>query len=125
MVHPIHGPNAFKLGIFSANADINAADAGVRAARSNYLPKIDLQGTARVGDDIDGDESPYGVIGMGGNVSEWTADWTPDNRFPIIKGGNFSQKPKTMAERIDNHDASQVQEWIGFRTVTRTAPAAK
>lgn len=42
--------------IFSANADIDAADAGVRGARANYLPKVNLEGTARVGDDIDGDE---------------------------------------------------------------------
>jgi adhesin transport system outer membrane protein len=41
--------------IFSANADIDAADAGVRGARANYLPKVNLEGTARVGDDIDGD----------------------------------------------------------------------
>jgi outer membrane protein TolC len=42
--------------IYSANADIDAADAGVRGARANYLPKVNLEGTARVGDDIDGDE---------------------------------------------------------------------
>ncbi len=41
--------------IYSANADIDAADAGVRGARANYLPKVNLEGTARVGDDIDGD----------------------------------------------------------------------
>jgi len=40
--------------VYSAKADINAADADVRGARANYLPKIDLQGTARVGDDVDG-----------------------------------------------------------------------
>lgn len=42
--------------IHAANADVDAADAGVRGARSNYLPKVDLQGTAQVGDDINGDK---------------------------------------------------------------------
>jgi hypothetical protein len=32
--------------------------------------------------------------------------------------------PKTMGERIANHDAAQVQEWIGFRTISHTPPAA-
>ena len=41
--------------VYSAKADINAADAGVRGARANYMPKIDLEGTARVGNDVDGD----------------------------------------------------------------------
>lgn len=42
--------------VHSANADIDAADAGVRGARSGYLPKVDLQGTARVGNDVDSNE---------------------------------------------------------------------
>ncbi|CAH0342857.1 TolC family outer membrane protein [Rhizobium sp. CECT 9324] len=42
--------------IHSARADINAADAAVDAARSNYAPTVNLEGSARVGNDIDGDE---------------------------------------------------------------------
>lgn len=53
-----------------ANADINAADAGVRAARSTYLPTIDLQGTARVGDDIDGDDGNTNDLEVG-VVARW------------------------------------------------------
>ncbi|WP_108004606.1 TolC family outer membrane protein [Mycoplana dimorpha] len=56
--------------ISSANADINAADAGVRAARSNYLPTIDLLGTARVGDDIDGDSGNTNDFEVG-VVARW------------------------------------------------------
>lgn len=43
-------------GIHAANADVDAADAGVRGARSSYLPKVDMQGVAQVGDDINGDD---------------------------------------------------------------------
>jgi adhesin transport system outer membrane protein len=39
-----------------ANADIDVADAQVRAARSKYYPEIFLEGSARVGHDVDGNE---------------------------------------------------------------------
>jgi formylglycine-generating enzyme required for sulfatase activity len=68
------------------------------------------------------DESPFGVVGMAGNVSEWTNDWTPDN-FPIIKGGNFSMPPKPLSERITKTAAGEVQEWLGFRTISHTPPS--
>ncbi|EKF56917.1 outer membrane efflux protein, partial [Agrobacterium albertimagni AOL15] len=38
--------------IYSARADIDAADAAVRAARSNYAPTVDLEGRASVGNDV-------------------------------------------------------------------------
>jgi formylglycine-generating enzyme required for sulfatase activity len=74
-------------------------------------------------DAVEDDASPYGVIGMGGNLSEWTADWTPDNKFAIIKGGNYAQPLKTTAERIADKEPNTLAEWIGFRTVSRTPPA--
>jgi formylglycine-generating enzyme required for sulfatase activity/CheY-like chemotaxis protein len=76
--------------------------------------------------DVDGeqdDKSPYGVIGMAGNMSEWTADRTPDNRFPIIKGGNYAKPLKSLADRMADKDANTTAEWIGFRTISRSAPA--
>ncbi|QLF72016.1 TolC family outer membrane protein (plasmid) [Peteryoungia desertarenae] len=42
--------------IFTARADIDAADAGIRAARSNYAPTVDLEGRASVGNDIGGSQ---------------------------------------------------------------------
>ena len=42
--------------VFSAGADVDAADAMVRQAKSAYLPRVTLEGRARVGDDIDGNE---------------------------------------------------------------------
>jgi len=40
--------------IAAAGADVDAADAQVRGADSPFLPNISLEGTARVGSDIDG-----------------------------------------------------------------------
>jgi adhesin transport system outer membrane protein len=42
--------------IHAANADINAAEAMVKGARSKYLPEIFAEGSARTGEDIDGDD---------------------------------------------------------------------
>jgi adhesin transport system outer membrane protein len=42
--------------IAAAMADINAAEAMVKAARSKYMPEIFAEGSARTGEDIDGDD---------------------------------------------------------------------
>jgi CheY-like chemotaxis protein len=68
------------------------------------------------------DKTEFGVFGMAGNVAEWTATWTPDNRFPIIKGGNFMSADVRLDRRTDNLNAESVSEAIGFRTISRTAP---
>jgi formylglycine-generating enzyme required for sulfatase activity len=46
-------------------------------------------------DAIPADESRYGVIGLAGNVSEWTATWdahpdAPDKRVPLKRGASFA-----------------------------------
>ncbi|MEM7697761.1 MAG: SUMF1/EgtB/PvdO family nonheme iron enzyme [Verrucomicrobiota bacterium] len=43
------------------------------------------------------DESRYGVIGLGGNVSEWTASWgadpdAPEKEVPIKRGASFTTR---------------------------------
>lgn len=79
----------------------------------NYWSDVDAKKT---------DKSEFGVIGMGGNVSEWTSDWDSQKRFPIVKGGNFAMPPKELSERIDNQDAATPVEHIGFRTISRKPP---
>ena len=54
-------------------------------------------------------------------MSEWTASWSEGNKFPIIKGGNFSLPLMPLGDRIDNHPASPGEEYIGFRTISRHA----
>jgi formylglycine-generating enzyme required for sulfatase activity/CheY-like chemotaxis protein len=76
-------------------------------------------------DAIRSDRSPFGVVGMAGNVSEWTNTWTTDNRFPIIKGGSFVTPDVNIDRRIDNHEPGKGEEFIGFRTISRTSPQAE
>jgi formylglycine-generating enzyme required for sulfatase activity/CheY-like chemotaxis protein len=77
------------------------------------------------------DVSPYGVVGMCGNVSEWTDDIVPGSieseKVAVICGANF----KTNAEQhamltYRNKKAPGVSDfWIGFRCASDTPPAAK
>lgn len=68
------------------------------------------------------DQSPYGVIGMAGNVSEWTADWSSEH--PVIKGGNFSIPLQPLSARIVTRLPEFAEEHLGFRTISRKpAPA--
>jgi formylglycine-generating enzyme required for sulfatase activity len=68
------------------------------------------------------DKSPDGAIGMQGNVSEWTASWTPDKQFPILKGGNFRSPLQPLSEKIATVPPEKFEEWTGFRTISRTPP---
>ncbi len=74
-------------------------------------------------DKVAGDKSVFGVVGMAGNVSEWTTTWTPDNRFPIVKGGNFMSADVRLDKRVEDQDGSKGAEQIGFRTVTTNKPS--
>jgi len=76
------------------------------------------------------DKSPYGVMGMAGNVGEWTASFDVDPKFnsakiPVIRGGNFFVKDYQLTRRIRALTEIQSDQAIGFRTVSDTAPAKK
>ena len=50
---------------------------------------------------------------------------SPDKvgKYPIIRGGSFYKTPLVkLTKRIAEWYPEQTQEWIGFRTVSDTAP---
>jgi formylglycine-generating enzyme required for sulfatase activity/CheY-like chemotaxis protein len=73
-------------------------------------------------DAMSDDRSPAGIYGLGGNVAEWTSTWTADNRFPIVKGGSYASPPQPILYKNTNHDPSKTEDWLGFRTISRTLP---
>ena len=73
-------------------------------------------------DAIPADKSPYGVIGMAGNVSEWTASWDPTKRFPVIRGGNFHTPDNSVIRRVAVLDPEGISEYLGFRTASDKPP---
>lgn len=76
------------------------------------------------------DKSPFGVMDMAGNVSEWTADYDVDPKMssakvPVIRGGNFKTREPdkyTVTYRIKEITDLQNGEALGFRTVSDTPP---
>jgi formylglycine-generating enzyme required for sulfatase activity/CheY-like chemotaxis protein len=74
-----------------------------------------------------GDLSPFRVRGMAGNVSEWTSTFVPSEdgfagEVPVIRGGNWGNAEHNITRRRAILDPLQVQDTLGFRTVSDTAP---
>lgn len=79
-----------------------------------------------------GDVSSFGIMGLAGNVQEWTATWSPhpdlpDKRVPILRGGHFGMPANgellTARHFADDADESTIAR--GFRTVSDTPPPGK
>ncbi|MEA3187104.1 MAG: gamma-glutamyl hercynylcysteine S-oxide synthase [Chthoniobacter sp.] len=68
-----------------------------------------------------GDKSPYGVIGMAGNVSEWTDTWLQD-KYVVIRGGNFHSPEWKTTKRVTQAYPGTFSEYLGFRTVSDSPP---
>jgi formylglycine-generating enzyme required for sulfatase activity len=107
--------NEFDESNANTNLDYHGGNPGAKADKDGfvYWGDVDAKGS---------DKSPFGVVGMAGNVAEWTGSWTKDNKFPIIKGGDFFHPPTTIDKRISDHTGDKGEEWLGFRTISRTAP---
>ena len=78
-------------------------------------------------DQPEGDRSSYGVRGMAGNVSEWTATWAPSEdgmggEVPVVRGGNWGNPEHIITRRRAILDPLQQQDTLGFRTVSDTEP---
>lgn len=63
------------------------------------------------------DSSPFAVIGLAGNVSEWTSTQAENQSF-LIKGGNF-ESPLSKLDASTPESADSRKPSIGFRTVLR------
>ena len=118
-IHPWGSANTFEL----ANTGID------------FTPNPD----AKVGGEKDGfkrwspvnqptpDKSDYGVLGMAGNISEWTSSWDSDAmqtgaKVPVYRGGNWKTRDQTTATRRGAKLAEyQSDDALGFRTASDSA----
>jgi hypothetical protein len=89
-------------------------------------------------DAVAADESRYGVIGLAGNVSEWTATWdahpdVPDKRVPLKRGASFATTAGfELTARRAAETPGERNYWTGIRIAADredpvsmgTAPAA-
>ncbi len=63
------------------------------------------------------DRSPYGVMDMAGNVSEWTSS-VDQSGNPVIRGGNFGNWSADITRRVTNRRSLTLSDRIGFRTAS-------
>ena len=73
------------------------------------------------------DKSPFGVVGLAGNVSEWTASSDEDprmqgNKIPVIRGGNWKNPDYSLTRRVLLLTSLQTDEALGFRTASDSPP---
>ena len=77
-----------------------------------------------------GDVSPFGVMGMAGNVQEWTSTWAPHPELviqvPVVCGGHFGLKssPEILTSRHFADTPEEATLARGFRTASDKAPGA-
>jgi formylglycine-generating enzyme required for sulfatase activity len=72
------------------------------------------------------DRSPFGVMGMAGNVSEWTDSWEISPHFqlkvPVIRGGNWQNPDYTLTRRVLLRLPEQNDMVLGFRLASSVPP---
>ncbi|HEY5813368.1 MAG TPA: SUMF1/EgtB/PvdO family nonheme iron enzyme, partial [Terrimicrobiaceae bacterium] len=69
------------------------------------------------------DKSPFGVIDMAGNVSEWTSSFdtdsqAPTSKVPVIRGGNWRNLDYAVTRRVLLLTDLQSDDALGFRTAS-------
>jgi formylglycine-generating enzyme required for sulfatase activity len=76
------------------------------------------------------DRSPHGVIGLAGNVREWTSTWAPPSRDggkrKVVKGGWWGAEAKWCTAANESHTRPEVEKnpTIGFRCAKDAPPDA-
>lgn len=75
------------------------------------------------------DVTATGVVGLAGNVEEWTSSWAthpelPDVRVPVVRGGHFGLKSSAqlLTRRYFADSASEDALARGFRTASDLPP---
>ena len=85
-------------------------------------------------DQMPQDKSYFGVYGMGGNVSEWTATITASSVIStdlvaVIRGANFKTNSEEQAVLTCRNTRDGVRiyraSWLGFRCASNTPPGTK
>jgi formylglycine-generating enzyme required for sulfatase activity len=74
-------------------------------------------------DALQTDRSPYGVMGMAGNVSEWTDSWDATRTYVTIRGGNYKSTAEQALTTTQLRAYPQnFAETLGFRTASDNPP---
>ena len=104
---------------------LNAGGDYLENSPDGYKPAVDgFNWWAPVDAFAKTDRSPYGVVGMAGNVSEWTDSSNADKSEVVIRGGNFkSTATQALTTSSIKQDPYFFRETLGFRTASDNPPA--
>ncbi len=80
-------------------------------------------------DAVPDDISPFGAVGMAGNLFEWSGSWDKSPRnanevLPVIRGGSFNSPDVSVTQRTIVFQPLQSDWALGFRTASDTPPPA-
>jgi formylglycine-generating enzyme required for sulfatase activity len=111
--------NTFDPKKVNSSADYNPDAKKGRIDGWNYWAPVNA---------VQEDRSPYGVIGMAGNVFEWTGSWDknprrPEEVLPVIRGGSFGSPDVDLTQRNIVFQPTQYDWQLGFRTASDAPPA--
>ncbi len=114
------GNDATQISKVNTSADYHPENGAIKGQVDGYNRWAPV-------DAMTGDRSPYGVMGMAGNVSEWTASVTSRGplRYPVVCGGNFGSTGVEVTRRTTSVADVQTSERVGFRTVSDSPPPTK
>jgi formylglycine-generating enzyme required for sulfatase activity/CheY-like chemotaxis protein len=114
------GNDPTKISKVNTSADYHAEDGHIKGEVDGYNRWSPV-------DAMTGDRSPYGVMDMAGNVSEWTGTVIEHGQipYPVVCGGNFGSADVEVTRRVVSVTAYDAKDRIGFRTASDTAPAKK
>jgi formylglycine-generating enzyme required for sulfatase activity len=88
---------------------------------ANLLESNDLPAGWKEIGSFENDKSPYGVLDMAGNVSEWTSSLDEFSN-PVVRGGNFRNSDGRTTRRVVGIPSLTQDERIGFRTIHHYLP---
>ena len=111
------GDDITKISKVNTSADYNERDSRAKAGVDGYNRWSPV-------DAMTGDRSPYGVMDMAGNVSEWTSTVQRKGSldYPWVRGGNFGSSEFDTTHRVNPLPDLQGADRVGFRTVTSNPP---
>lgn len=115
---------AFKPGASNLGDDYDPSDSANGGSQDGF----NLWAPVKA---LKGDVSEYGVVGMAGNVEEWTDTRAthpelPDLRVPVVRGGHFALKSndQLLTRRYFAESAGEAALARGFRTASDTQPSS-
>lgn len=107
---------------FAYPTSSNSAPATVSSGTAAATAVFDLVGSGPADITQAGGLSPFGVMGMGGNVYEWQETLASGSSRRMLRGGSWQDNPSNLTSaRLADHLPSVERPSLGFRVASLAA----